>query len=62
MERQPVAVIDIGSTSARLVIAQSTGDGHIETLDFLQQAIGIGRDTFTTGIIKNQQSKSASRS
>ena len=48
----PVAVIDIGSTSARLVVAQPTAGGHIEMLDFLQQAVGIGHDTFTTGTIK----------
>jgi len=51
-DRRPVAVIDIGSASIRLEIAQSSADGHIETLDFLQQALGIGHDSFTLGTIR----------
>jgi exopolyphosphatase/guanosine-5'-triphosphate,3'-diphosphate pyrophosphatase len=45
------AVIDIGSTSIRMVIAQVFPDGRYETLDSLHQSLPIGSDTFTKGRI-----------
>ena len=48
---QPVAVIDIGTSAVRLMIAQPTRNGRIRTLDSLQQAVQLGKDTFTEGKI-----------
>ncbi len=42
-----LAVIDVGSTSVRMKIAQVHADGRIDTLETLQQTISIGKDTFT---------------
>lgn len=45
------AVIDVGSTSIRMVIAQIFEDGRFEMLDSLSQSVAIGSDTFTRGRI-----------
>jgi exopolyphosphatase/guanosine-5'-triphosphate,3'-diphosphate pyrophosphatase len=45
------AVIDVGSTSIRMVVAQVQADGRFELLDSLSQSVTLGRDTFTTGEI-----------
>ncbi|VGO18427.1 Ppx/GppA phosphatase family protein [Pontiella sulfatireligans] len=45
------AVIDIGSTSIRMVVAQVYADGKFQTLDALNQSVAIGSDTFTRGRI-----------
>lgn len=45
------AVIDVGSTSIRMVIAQMFHDGSHQTLDTLNQDVSIGSDTFTKGRI-----------
>ncbi len=46
-----VAVIDIGTTSIRMAIAEIDGNGGIRTLDKLAQAVHLGRKTFTRGVI-----------
>ena len=48
----PMAVIDIGTTSVRMAIAQVGPDGTMHLLDRLQQAVSLGKDTFTTGTIE----------
>lgn len=45
------AVIDVGSTSIRMVVAQIHADGRFEALDSLSQSVAIGSDTFTGGSI-----------
>ena len=45
------AVIDVGSTSIRMVVAQIFSDGHFEALDSLSQSVAVGSDTFTRGQI-----------
>jgi exopolyphosphatase/guanosine-5'-triphosphate,3'-diphosphate pyrophosphatase len=45
------AVIDIGSTSIRMVVAQVHSDGTHQSLDTLNQSIALGSDTFTKGRI-----------
>ena len=45
------AVIDIGSTSIRMVVAQVHENGRFQTLDALSQNVAIGIDTFTRGRI-----------
>jgi exopolyphosphatase / guanosine-5'-triphosphate,3'-diphosphate pyrophosphatase len=49
-----VAVIDLGTTSARMAIAQISGDGTVKALESLQQAVSLGKDTFTTGAIQRE--------
>ena len=45
------AVIDVGSTSIRMVVAQIDEDLGIQPLDTLNQSVAIGSDTFTRGRI-----------
>lgn len=45
------AVIELGSTSVRMTIAQVQKQQVSKILDSLQQSISLGRDTFTTGAI-----------
>ena len=46
-----VAVIDIGTTSIRMEIAEINHQGEVRTLEKLSQAVSIGKDTFTRGVI-----------
>ena len=48
---KPVAVIDIGTTSIRMAIAEIDEQGGVRVLETLQQAVSLGKDTFTTGRI-----------
>jgi len=50
-------VIEIGTTSMRLVIAQIHSDGTIKTLESLQQPVTLGKDTFLTGEISRGTSE-----
>ncbi len=45
------AVIELGSTSVRMIIAEVLRSGNTRVLDSLQQAISLGRDTFTSSTI-----------
>ena len=49
-----VAVIDIGSSSIRMAIAEILPDGKVRTIDSAQQAVSLGKDTFTLGEIQAQ--------
>ncbi len=51
---QPVAVIELGTTSIRLAVAQIGKKGHFEILDSLQMAVAVGKDTFTLGRIERE--------
>ncbi len=46
-----LAVIDIGTTSIRMAIAQVNKEGLIQLLETLQQSLSLGKDTFTKGYI-----------
>jgi exopolyphosphatase / guanosine-5'-triphosphate,3'-diphosphate pyrophosphatase len=48
---QPVAVIDVGTTSIRMAVAEVREGGEIRLLEALSQAVSLGKDTFTTGFI-----------
>jgi exopolyphosphatase / guanosine-5'-triphosphate,3'-diphosphate pyrophosphatase len=50
-QAQPAAVIDIGTTSIRMAIADIDSLGGVKKLDALSQAVSLGRDTFTQGAI-----------
>ena len=47
------AVIDIGTSSIRMAIAEIDEDGQIKPLENLSQAVSLGRDTFTKGAIES---------
>jgi exopolyphosphatase/guanosine-5'-triphosphate,3'-diphosphate pyrophosphatase len=48
------AVVELGTTSIRMVIGQIDETGHFLVLDNLQQAVAIGKDTFTKGLIEQE--------
>lgn len=48
---RPVAVMEIGSTGIRLLIAEITGDGGWKKLDRADKPVVLGRDVFTTGMV-----------
>ena len=50
--RRTVAVIDIGSASIRMAIAQISVDGDIQPIDSLQRSVFLGKETFTIGRIQ----------
>lgn len=49
-----VAVVDIGTTSIRLAIAEISAEGAVTSLDQLAQAVHLGKDTFTRGRIQKK--------
>ncbi|MHC5001690.1 MAG: Ppx/GppA phosphatase family protein [Planctomycetota bacterium] len=49
-----MAVIDIGTTSIRMAIAQIEPDGSITTLESLARAANLGRDAFTRGSLSRE--------
>lgn len=51
---QEVAVIDIGTTAIRMVIAQPLENGEFQVLDSLHQDVQLGRDTFSNQKIGKQ--------
>jgi exopolyphosphatase / guanosine-5'-triphosphate,3'-diphosphate pyrophosphatase len=48
---RPAAVIDIGTTSIRMAIAEIDNLGAVRKLESLSQAVSLGKDTFTQGAI-----------
>jgi exopolyphosphatase/guanosine-5'-triphosphate,3'-diphosphate pyrophosphatase len=49
-----LAVIDVGSSSLRLEIAEVGTEGQLRTLDQLQKPVQLGKDTFTHGRISQE--------
>ncbi len=45
----PIAVIDLGSNSIRMAIAQVEADGHVDVLERIWRAVRLGQDTFVSG-------------
>ena len=56
-----VAVIDIGSSSIRMAIAQIDGVGCIHPLESLQRAVKLGEDTWTNGSIGKETTEECVR-
>src|SRR5262245_54734880 len=50
-QMRPAAVIDIGTTSIRMAIAEIDNMGGVRKLESLSQAVSLGKDTFTQGSI-----------
>jgi len=48
------AVIDIGATAARMVVAEISPNQPVRTLEFLEQSVSLGKDTFSTGEIRSE--------
>ncbi|MFW5994972.1 MAG: HD domain-containing protein [Spirochaetia bacterium] len=49
-----VAVVDVGSTAVRMIIAEVSGDGQWRRLDRAARPVGLGRDVFTAGSISRE--------
>lgn len=47
----PLAVIDVGTSSVRMSIAQINEQGRIQVLDHLKQTVSLGADVFKSGSI-----------
>lgn len=50
-EPKTVAVIDIGASSLRMQIAEIRSNGSIRNLESFSQALSLGKDSFSTGVI-----------
>ncbi len=46
-----VAVVDIGTSSIRMAVAEINPAGEVRTLETLSQGVSLGKDTFTRGEI-----------
>ncbi len=51
---QLVAVIDIGSSAIRLVVAEIEADGTVHELEQLEQPLDLGRDVFRRGRVRRK--------
>ncbi|MEX2176752.1 MAG: exopolyphosphatase [Pirellulaceae bacterium] len=51
---KPVAVIDIGTASIRMAIAEINSQGIVRPLEALTQAVNLGKDAFIRGAISKQ--------
>ncbi|MDE5899421.1 MAG: HD domain-containing protein [Treponemataceae bacterium] len=50
----PEAVVEIGSTGVRLLVAELAADGKRNVLDRAEMPVALGRDIFTGGIITRE--------
>jgi exopolyphosphatase/guanosine-5'-triphosphate,3'-diphosphate pyrophosphatase len=53
-KNQPVAVLEIGSTGIRLLIAELFEDGGWKILDRAGKPVALGRDVFTSGQVSRE--------
>ncbi|MBN2875712.1 MAG: Ppx/GppA family phosphatase [Spirochaetales bacterium] len=51
------AVIEIGSTGIRMLVANVTGGGKYEILERAGKPVALGRDVFTTGIVSRESTR-----
>ncbi|MFN9984578.1 MAG: exopolyphosphatase, partial [Pirellula sp.] len=58
---RPVAVVDIGSTSVRMAIAEIDPQGTVRTLEEVSQAVSLGKDTFTSQSISRRSIEECAR-
>jgi exopolyphosphatase/guanosine-5'-triphosphate,3'-diphosphate pyrophosphatase len=52
--KNPVAVLEIGSTGIRLLVAEISGDGRWRELDWAGKPVALGRDVFTSGEVSRE--------
>lgn len=60
-ELSTVAVIDIGATAIRLVVAELDGEGGWRRLDRASKPISLGKDVFMTGQLSQENMQQAIR-
>lgn len=58
-QKQTVAVIDIGTSAIRMLVAEITPQTEIRYLENLQKPVRFGKDVFTTGRISNTAMREA---
>jgi exopolyphosphatase/guanosine-5'-triphosphate,3'-diphosphate pyrophosphatase len=52
--KRPVAVVEVGSTGIRLLVAEIAPDGHWRELDRAEKPVALGRDVFTSGRVTRE--------
>jgi len=57
MSNKTEAVIEIGSTGIRALVANVSGDGGYEILERAGKPVALGRDVFTTGIVSRESTR-----
>ncbi|MCL2477946.1 MAG: HD domain-containing protein [Treponema sp.] len=50
----PVAVVEIGSTGIRLIMAEISGNGKWQVLDRIGKPVALGRDVFNSGQVSRE--------
>ena len=50
-QARTAAVIDVGTSSIRMAVAQIDATGNVQILETLSQGVSLGKDTFTAGEI-----------
>jgi exopolyphosphatase/guanosine-5'-triphosphate,3'-diphosphate pyrophosphatase len=58
-EAQVAAVVDIGSNSVRMIVAQIFADGRVEELEEVHRPVRFGHDTFVIGRLRRQTMNAA---
>jgi exopolyphosphatase/guanosine-5'-triphosphate,3'-diphosphate pyrophosphatase len=58
-EKALTAVINCGSHTIRLIVAEYGGEARIQIVDTAIQYIGLGRDVFSTGFIRKKTMQQA---
>ena len=51
---RPVAVVEIGSTGIRLIVAEIFGNGKWQVLDRIGKPVALGRDVFNSGLVTRE--------
>ena len=49
-----IAVLEIGSTGIRLLVAEILPNGRWQTMDTANKPVALGRDVFTTGQVSRE--------
>ena len=57
MSSRTEAVIEIGSTGIRALVANVSGEGGYEILDRAGKPVALGRDVFTTGLVSRESTR-----
>jgi exopolyphosphatase/guanosine-5'-triphosphate,3'-diphosphate pyrophosphatase len=59
--KQPliVSAIDVGSSGIRMEISEVTAEGNLSTIEDLSRGLGLGKDTFTYGNLREETIQTA---
>ena len=58
---RPIAVIDVGTSSIRMAIAEILDDGRLHPLESLSHGLSLGKETFSKGSISRAATEDAVR-